>query len=520
MNTLRRVMFASASAVALAVGFGSQASAQTVYGAGASLPSVAFRELFNCFGADIRTAANPFLPSGCTAPVNNPARLAYATTGSGGGLRGYALHDPIAPGSVSGSNVVPYADNGSPAPSPLTGISYPFATHHFSSSESPLTPVNFPHPVLPNVVINNSANQTLNCFYGDAAATGGACTVDQRVAAGEAMVLPHFATTVGLVGNFGGVAKTVKLSRTSVCAILDRSITDWNAPQITADNGGVSITGGVSRAIKVVVRADSSGTIFLAAQAFESFCTPGRTKSSFFPNGFNYHYGVSTLPSWPVPFWRASGNNGVAATVASTPWSIGLLSPDFHQPQVATIQVFAPFDVVNGNGVKIKTLGTGATTTSPVNYPAYLPAAIQNIANKYRTPTPYSANRAMLSTTPPAAGAARLNPVNWFNAALSGVNPTDADAYPISGFGWLLTYTCYNNTGSNAGVATAIRNYLSWYLTGSGNSKTILNANGFGQLPTAWMSAVRAHALTTAASRISIAGPGATNTNCTSKTGA
>lgn len=414
MSIVIRSVFMSVSALALAAGLHSHAAAQTVYGGGASLPSIAFRELFNCFGADIRTAANPFLPSGCVAPVNNPARFTYATTGSGGGLRGYALHDPLQLGTVSGSNAVPYADNGSPTPAPLTGITYPFPAHHFSSAEAPLTPVNFPHPTLPGVVINNSANQTLNCFYGDAAATGGACTVDQRVAAGEAMVLPHFTTTANIVANFGGVAKTVKLSRTSLCGIMNRGIKDWNAPQITADNGGVSVTGGISRAIHVIVRADSSGTTFLTAQALEAMCTGPRTISPYHPNGFNYKYGVNTLPSWPVQFWRAPGNNGVAAAIASTPWSIGYLSPDFTRPQVSTIQVFAPFDLVNGNGVKIKTIGAGATTTNPANFAAYLPAAIQNASNNFKTPTPYTSNRAMLSATPPAAGAARLNPVNWF----------------------------------------------------------------------------------------------------------
>lgn len=90
----------------------------------------------------------------------------------------------------------------------------------------------------------------------------------------------------------------------------------------------------------------------------------------------------------------------------------------------------------------------------------------------------------------------------------------------MSGFGWFLNYTCYNNSGSNAGVAQALRSYLSWSLVGSGSAKNIRNASGFGILPSPMNTAVRSHALSTAASRISIAGPGAINPSCTAKSGA
>lgn len=515
MTTSRRVLFASASAVALAIGFASQASAQTVYGGGASLPSVALRELFNCWGGDIRTTTDPFFdPARCTTPPNPASfkpRFTYATTGSGGGLRAYALRDPSQLGTV-GSTSVPYADNGSPTPNPLTGITYPFPTHQYSSSESPLFPVNYPHPVLPGVIINNSANQTLNCFYGDAAATGGACTVDQRVATGEAMVLPNLSSTVGIVANFNNVAKTIKLSRTSFCGIFTGGITNWNDPQITADNGGVSVSGGINRTIQPVVRADGSGTSFLFTQALEAQCTPAKTASATYPAGFDYTGGVSTQPTWPVGFWRAPQNNGVAATIDDTPWAVGYLSPDFHQPQVTTIDAPSTFNVVNGTGVVQKTVVAGT-------YDAYLPARLQNKAGGYKVPSPYGATQAMASATAPAPGAARLNPVNWFNGALIP-DPAGADAYPMSGFNWFLNYTCYNNTGSNANVASRLRQYLTWFLVSTGDPKTILNANGFGVLPANILGAVKNHAINTAASRLSIVGSGATNTVCVAKTGA
>lgn len=515
MTTLRRVLLASASAAALAGGFGSQASAQTLYGGGASLPSVAFRQLFNCFGADIRSATDPFAAPGCTAPLNNPARLTYATTGSGAGLRAYALRDASQLAPVSGSNFVPYADNGTPAAAPLVGILYPFPAHHFSSSESPLVPVGYTHPKLPGVTITNSANQTLDCFYGNSATTGGACTIDQRVATGEAMALPSFSTTVGIVANFGGVAKTINLSRTSLCGVFTGNIADWNSVEITKDNGGVSVTGGVSRPIQVVVRSDGSGTTFLFAQALESMCTQARTKTTNYPAGFDYTFGVNTLPAWKPKFWRAPGNNGVAATVASVPWSVGYLSPDFFMPQVSTVYVYAKFSVVNGNGQIVKVIGNGASSTNPLPFNAYLPAAVQNAKNNYIKPTPAAATSAMSDAVAPAAGAARLNPVNWINGALIP-NPLEPTAYPISGFGWFLNYTCYSNTA----VANALRSYQSFHLFATGQAKAILNANGFGVLPGPILNAARAHALSTAASQISKAGAGAINPNCTSKTGA
>lgn len=515
MTTLRRVLLASASAAALAGGFGSQASAQTLYGGGASLPSVAFRQLFNCFGADIRSATDPFAAPGCTAPINNPALFTYATTGSGAGLRAYALRDASQLAPVSGSNSVPYADNGSPTPSPLIGVIYPFPAHHFSSSESPLVPVGYVHPKMPGVTITNSANQTLDCFYGNSATTGGACTVDQRVATGEAMALPSFSTTAGVIANFGGVAKTINLSRTSLCGIFNGNITNWNDAQITADNGGVSVTGGVTRTVTVVVRSDGSGTSFLFSQALKSMCTPARTKSTIHPVGYNYNGGVSTLPTWQTKFWRAPGNNGVASTIASVPWSIGYLSPDFFQPQVNTVYVYAPFNVLDGNGVVKKVIGTGSSSTNPLPFNAYLPAAVQNAKNFYIKPTPAAATLAMTDAIAPAAGADRLNPVKWIDGGLVP-NPQNPNAYAISGFGWFMNYTCY----SNSAVATALRSYTTFHLQVGSQAKAILSANGFGALPVPMENAVRSHALGTAASQISKAGAGAINPNCTSKTGA
>lgn len=514
MTSLRRVFFASVSATTLAVGFGSHASAQTIYGGGASLPSVVLRQLFNCYGKDIRTAADPFLPAECTSPVNSSRLFTYATTGSGAGLRSFALRDPAQLAPVSGSNSVPYADNGTPAPSPLVGITYPFPAHHFSSSESPLVPVGYVHPTLPGVTITNSANQTLDCFYGNSVTTGGACTVDQRIATGGPLAVPALVTTGNIVANFGGVAKNIKLSRTSLCGIFTGGITNWNDAQITADNGGVSVSGGVSRTIQPVVRSDGSGTTFLVAQALEAMCTPARTSSSNYPSGFDYTAGVNTLPAWNTSFWRAPGNNGVAATVADTPWSVGYLSPDFTQPQVTTIQVFAPFNVTDGSGAVIKTLGTGASSTSPVNFAAYKTAILQNAKNNYKYATPTNANLAAQDGTPPGNVSQALDPVKWIDGALIA-DPQNTNAYPISGFNWWMNYTCY----SSGSVANALRAYWTWYLDPTSNAGAILNVNGFGVMPTKFVDRVRSTVISNAQSRISpVVNP--LNPNCTGKAGA
>ncbi len=62
--------------------------------------------------------------------------------------------------------------------------------------------------------------------------------------------------------DFGG-NKQIKLSTWTYCAIANGTISNWNDPAITADNGGHSITGGISESITFFFRSDSSGTSYL-----------------------------------------------------------------------------------------------------------------------------------------------------------------------------------------------------------------------------------------------------------------
>ncbi|MBV9333499.1 MAG: substrate-binding domain-containing protein, partial [Candidatus Eremiobacteraeota bacterium] len=54
----------------------------------------------------------------------------------------------------------------------------------------------------------------------------------------------------------------VKLSTWTYCAIANGTVSDWNDPAITADNGGTSVTGGNSQTIIFYFRSEGGATTY------------------------------------------------------------------------------------------------------------------------------------------------------------------------------------------------------------------------------------------------------------------
>ncbi len=78
------------------------------------------------------------------------------------------------------------------------------------------------------------------------------------------------------------VVKKIHLSTWTYCAMTNATISDWNDAAITADNGGESVTGGVSQPITFFFRSDGSGTTYnftvdLNAQCNVTFRAPYNT---------------------------------------------------------------------------------------------------------------------------------------------------------------------------------------------------------------------------------------------------
>jgi ABC-type phosphate transport system substrate-binding protein len=132
--------------------------------------------------------------------------------------------------------------------------------------------------------------------------------------------------------------KKIKFSTWTYCAITNGTIGDWNDAAITADNGGQSVTGGVSQSITFYFRSDSSGTSFLFTNKLNTACNQTfKAPYNQYPYGgpsrsAAWAFGVNS--TWPGPgstgdpnarFIGESGNPGVLAAVQSTPFGTGYL---------------------------------------------------------------------------------------------------------------------------------------------------------------------------------------------------
>ncbi|MEH2375619.1 PstS family phosphate ABC transporter substrate-binding protein [Nostoc sp.] len=130
---------------------------------------------------------------------------------------------------------------------------------------------------------------------------------------GVGITLAYNAT--GLTPPAGGI----KLSRASYCGILNGSITNWNAPSISADNGRQL----PNVPIKVVHRTDSSGSTFVLTSHLNTACKAAATPG--LPASGVWNKGAGTTVAWPGSFIGATGGGGVATAIASTKGAIGYL---------------------------------------------------------------------------------------------------------------------------------------------------------------------------------------------------
>jgi phosphate transport system substrate-binding protein len=117
------------------------------------------------------------------------------------------------------------------------------------------------------------------------------------------------AGSIVLVYNLPGV-DNLKLTREAYAGIFLGKITKWNDKAIAAANPGANLP---DRDINVVVRADGSGTTYVFTKHLSAI-------SEEFAKG----PGVNKQPNWPVGT-KAKGNEGITASIQSTPGTIGYL---------------------------------------------------------------------------------------------------------------------------------------------------------------------------------------------------
>ncbi|GAB2683882.1 phosphate ABC transporter substrate-binding protein PstS [Thalassiella azotivora] len=129
---------------------------------------------------------------------------------------------------------------------------------------------------------------------------------EERCAPGELIEMPLYVSPIAVVFNLEGVEE-LNLSPATIAGIFNQEITTWNAPEIAADNPGVTLP---DTPITPVNRSDESGTTenfteYLAAAAGDAW--PHE------PSG-----------DWPVSGGEAAqGTSGVVGAVGAGDGAIG-----------------------------------------------------------------------------------------------------------------------------------------------------------------------------------------------------
>ncbi|HEV2990917.1 MAG TPA: phosphate ABC transporter substrate-binding protein PstS [Candidatus Angelobacter sp.] len=210
-------------------------------------------------------------------------------------------------------------------------------------------------------------------------------------------LLPMTAGAIVLTCNLKDVSG-LKLSRKAYSGIFLGKVTKWNDPLIAKANPGVTLP---ATPIHVVVRADSSGTTFVFSKHLSAI-----------NEEFAKSPGTNNMPDWPVGT-RSKGNEGVTASVMTTPGSIGYVEYGYARGQSLAM------------------------------------AALENKSGEFVMPSTASGQAALASAQLPE------NMIVWAS------DPDAKDAYPIVTYTWLLLYKKYPDKKKLA----ALQDLLNYGLT-------------------------------------------------------
>jgi phosphate transport system substrate-binding protein len=248
---------------------------------------------------------------------------------------------------------------------------------------------------------------------------------------GPVIQVPDTLGGVTVSYNLPGVTKQLKLNGPTVVGIFEGTITKWNASQIKATNPGVSLP---AQTIVPEVRADSSGTTYIFTNYLNSLGGPAATA---------WTLGVSKTIAWPSSAVQSPKNTGVAASIKSTPYSIGYVELAYAIQNKFTY------------------------------------AAIKNAAGVYVSPS-------LKSVAADAATNTSLSPTNF-----SIVNGPGKGSYPISGYSWAILL----QKQTNATTGAAVVKVLDW-TTHTGGGQNLAAALDYVPLPPAVQNQVRTTLLT------------------------
>src|SRR5262245_5966296 len=140
---------------------------------------------------------------------------------------------------------------------------------------------------------------------------------DMAKVSGGVQLFPMTAGAIVLAYNVQGVTD-LRLSRKAYAGMFLGTVKRWNDPLIAEANPGAKLP---DLPINVVVRADGSGTSFVFSQHLSAMNAE-----------FNKNVGANTMPNWPVGT-KSKGNEGVTASILTTPGSIGYIEYGYAKSQ-------------------------------------------------------------------------------------------------------------------------------------------------------------------------------------------
>jgi len=234
--------------------------------------------------------------------------------------------------------------------------------------------------------------QTLTFAGSDSVAKDG-----ETFAGGEILYFPTVAAPITVAYNLQGFTGKVQLSADTIAGIFEAKITNWNAPEIVADNPGVELPG---TPIVVVHRSDGSGT----TNNFTKYLKAAA------PNTWTLDSGDTV--NWPATTQGAEKNSGVAQLIKQTNGAVGYV--DLADAAKASLSL----------------------------------AAIKNSAGNFVTPSAASVQAALDS--------AEINPDLTYNP----LNAPGDQAYPITAPTWILTYAKYTDPALVTSLQTYLKYVL------------------------------------------------------------
>lgn len=209
--------------------------------------------------------------------------------------------------------------------------------------------------------------------------------------------IPTVAGAVVLIYNLNGVPSGVKLTPDVVSGIFLGKIKNWSDPAIKAANPTVKLP---NLPVFVAHRSDGSGTSFIFTNYLASISSEWKTK-----------VGSGKSVKWPVGI-GGKGNEGITGLVKQTPGSIGYTELAY-------------------------------AVQNKLSY-----ATIQNKSGQFIEPS-------IESTTAAANGGAEALKKDIRSLI---VNSAEKNAYPISGFTYILLY----KDQSDSAKGKALAEFLQW----------------------------------------------------------